>query len=131
MQVKNIRIPHLNKFTRFPALYESVFTSSLKFKRKMRGSHLVKKCELVDFKFKACYWSYIRVQRNFGSCWFKVGGLSLIVCSVPALKVGGEVCPGWVELAQLVGKKNVWLVACRRKIYIFFLKPLESTCRNI
>ena len=42
-------------------------------------------------KFKACYWSYIRVQRNFGTWWFKVGGLSLIVCSVPGLEVGGEV----------------------------------------
>ena len=32
---------------------------------------------------------------------------------VPAFEVGGEVCPGWVELAQLVRKKDVWLAACK------------------
>ena len=43
------------------------------------------------------------------------------------MEVGGEVGPGWVELAQLVGKKNVWPVAWRRKISIFkILKSLHG-----
>ena len=69
-------------------------------------------------KFKACYWSYIRVKKSFGTWWFKTGGLSLIVCSVPALEVGGEVCPPWVELAQLVGKNDVWPVAWEGNLHL-------------
>ena len=49
----------------------------------------------------------------------------IIQYNIPALKVGGEVGPGRVQLAQLEGKKNVWLVACRRKTYIFVFEVMN------